>query len=71
MVRLKRGDEVPFPNREIYELVKRNRRECIPEIVLRAPKVSTIGIFDFYRLPHPVSANCEDLGSVYLCHHNV
>jgi len=51
-VKTKRGDIIKMPNKQIVELVERNRRESFDEPPLGSA-TCRIGIFDFYKLPHP------------------
>uniref|UniRef100_A0A915D8M0 DNA-directed DNA polymerase n=1 Tax=Ditylenchus dipsaci TaxID=166011 RepID=A0A915D8M0_9BILA len=64
LVWVKRGDEVAFPNKSILDLIALNRANNVQEIVLRGNPVSSVGIFNFYKLPHP-SGLSKNVGSVF------
>ncbi|KAH7727233.1 DNA polymerase I family protein [Aphelenchoides avenae] len=65
IVLLKRGDDVRLPNRAILELIL-NNQESVPEVPIKSMKpVAKVGIFDFYRLPHPKKTD-SNVGSPFV-----
>uniref|UniRef100_A0A914YRA8 DNA-directed DNA polymerase n=1 Tax=Panagrolaimus superbus TaxID=310955 RepID=A0A914YRA8_9BILA len=63
-VKVRRGDIITIPNKAIMDLVAKNRAEGFPELPLPPTPDATVGVFDFYRLPHPKTPG-ENVGSPF------